>query len=211
MQNDPQDSIFASLAALRKSFFLLLGASVLVAILAYGVTKNIPGTYEVYFSYMISMDQKDAASGFRYDGYYALSAADLFSTTLARIIDSPETIVAAYKEANVPLPAQDAIRLVRAIRSEKVAPQLVRVVVKDASLEQAEQLASGIVSVTNAAINDYNAKGLSSIAFQGVPTPSWTSLNTPAPFPVALSFFMVMFFGSNLIVLFREAFKRGAS
>ncbi len=211
MQNDPHDTIIGSLNALRRSFFLVVGLSVLVGVVAYGVTKNIPGTYEAHFSYMISMDQKDAVPGFRYDGYYALSAADLFSATLARIADSPETIVAAYAKANIPLPTQDAVRLVRAVRSEKTAPQLVRIVVRDASKEHAERITSGLVFVMNNAIDEYNAKGLSSIVFHGVPTAPWTSMNQAAPIPVAASLFMLVFLGGNLVVLLREALKRGAS
>jgi capsular polysaccharide biosynthesis protein len=211
MQKDPHDTIQGSLNALWQSFFFILGASIIIGILAYGITKNIPGAYEVHFSYMVSLDQKDTTPGFRYDGFYAISAVDLFSSTLASIADSPETVVAAYKKANMALPTQDAIRLVRTVRSEKSAPQLVRITVKDASKKNAEQLASALMFVVNSAIDEYNTKGLSSITFHGVSTEPWTSMNEVAPLPVAATFFMVMFLGGNMLVLFREALRRGAS
>lgn len=165
----------------------------------------------MYFSYMISMDQKDVTPGFRYDGYYALSAADLFSTTLASIASSPETIVAAYQKANMKLPTEDGIRLVRIVRAEKAAPQLVRIIVRDASKQNAEQLTLALREVISAAIDEYNAKGLSSIVFHGVPTEPWTSRNLVDPLPVAASFFMLIFLGGNMIVLFQEAIRRGES
>ncbi len=211
MQTTPQTPVPSSLRALQKSFLSILGLSVLVGVIAYGAARNIPGTYEVHLSYMIGMDQKDTTSGFRYDGYYALSAADLFSTTLARIADSPETVVAAYEQANIPLPTQDAIRLVRSIESEKAAPQLVRLTVRDASQKNAERIADGLIVVMNKAIDEYNTKGLSSTVFHGVPTEPWTSQNSTLPLPIAASFFMVTFIAGIMWVLFREAMYRGAS
>ncbi len=116
MQEDPTLFIRASFRVLARNFYKLLGISILVAILGYGIAKQFPATYEVNFSYMVSMEQRDESSNFRYDGYYALSATDLFSATLAGVIVSPETIVAAYGGANIPLPTEDTIDLVKSIR-----------------------------------------------------------------------------------------------
>ena len=210
MQEDPKDSIHGSLYVLRRSFFLILALSILVSVIGYGITKKIPGMYEVHFSSMVSMDQKDVTPGFTYDGYYGLSAIDLFSTTLARIADSPETVVAAYKKANIELPTQDAISLVRTIDSEKAAPQLVRITVKNASKQHAERLAAGLLFELQRAVEQYNANLLSS-TFHVTFTPSWTSQNLINPIPIAASLFMLVFVGGNMIVVFREAIKRGSS
>lgn len=211
MHEDPIRNIEDSLTALRKGFFLILGISIIAAIVSYGIAKNIPGTYEVHYSYMISMDQKDVAPGFRYDGYYALSAADLFSATLASMVSSPETIIAAYAAAGIQPPTQDAIRLVRIVRSEKAAPQMVRITVTDASKKNAEDLTAGLISVLGNQIETYNAKGLSSIVFHAIPTEPWTGQSKVAPIPIAVSVFTLFFLLGNMVVLFREALKRGAS
>lgn len=211
MQKDPQDSIHDSLSALRRTFFYVLGVSVAIAVLVYGGISRIPGTYEVHFSYMVSMDQREVVPGFKYDGFYGLSAIDLFSTTLARVADSPETVVAAYKNANIKLPTQDAITLVRTIDSEKVAPQLVRFTVRNASKKHAEKLAAGLIVALDSSIDEYNIAGRSSTTLHAVTTPPWTSQNVINPIPVSASFFMLVFVSGNIFVVFREAIKKGSA
>lgn len=210
MQEDPKDAILSSLRALSHSFFPILGISMVIAFVSYGVAKKIPGTYEVHFSYMVSMEQQAVPSGFQYDGFYALSSIDLFSATLASVASSPEIVFAAYREARLNLPTQDAIRLTRAITSEKAAPQLVRITVTDASKKNAEQLTQGLMTVLQKTIREYNAKSGSSLDFQGVSTEPWTSYSVALPLPIGTSLFMLAFLGGNMFVLVREALRRGS-
>ncbi|HLC48811.1 MAG TPA: hypothetical protein VJI96_00295 [Candidatus Andersenbacteria bacterium] len=209
MQEDPRDAILSSLSALSRAFFLILSLSLIVAFIAYGVVKKIPGTYEVHFSYMVSIEQHDVALGFRYDGYYALSSTDLFSATLASIASAPETIIAAYIASGIQPPTQDAIRLVRVVTAKKTAPALVQITVTDASQKNAEQLTSGLMTVLAKTIDEYNTKGPASLIFHGVSTTPWTSVHAPLPLPIAASMFMLVFLGGNMIVLVRQALKRG--
>lgn len=209
MREDSKNDIASSIDALRRNFFLILGISIVVFVFSFGVAKKIPGTYESHFSYMISIEQKDTTPAFRYDGYYALSAADLFSATIASIATSPEIIVAMFTEADIALPTQDAIDLGRFVTSNKEASQLVRLSVRSSSKSNAEQLASALISVMNNRIQEYNAKGLSSVAFRAVPTQVWVSYNAIKPLPVAASLFMLVFVGGNMAVLFRQSILRG--
>lgn len=210
MHTDPTDALRDSLSALRHNFFLVLGISVVVSILVYGIVNRIPGAYEVHVSSIISMEGNEVTPGFRYDGYYELSAIDLFSTTLARIADSPETIVAAYTRANIELPTQDAFQLVRTIVSEKAAPQLVRFTIRNASKDHAEQLSAALMLVLDDVIDEYNRAGRSSVVFHTVSTQPFTSYSVVDSIPVAASFFMLVFLGGNMYVLFREALRRGS-
>ncbi|MEK7500153.1 MAG: hypothetical protein AAB649_06120 [Patescibacteria group bacterium] len=207
MSQDSKNDVVSAVDALRRNFFLVLGISIIVFIISFGIAKKIPGTYESHFSYMISLEQKDAPSAFRYDGYYALSAADLFSATVASIATSPETIVAMFAEAHIALPTQDAIDLSRLVTSKKEAPQLVRLSVQSASKSNAEKLSASLILVMNKRIAEYNEKGLSSVAFRAVPTQVWVSYNAIKPLPVAASLFMLVFVGGNIAVLFRESVR----
>ncbi len=211
MQEDPTLFIRTSFRVLARNFYKLLGISILVATLGYGIAKQFPATYEVNFSYMVSMEQRDESSNFRYDGYYALSATDLFSATLAGVIVSPETIVAAYGGANIPLPTEDTIDLVKSIRSEKVAPQLVRVRVRNASRERAEDISSGLMDAVEGSVDQYNQKGNTAIVFRAIATTPWTSTQRPDPLPIAISLFMLVWVGGNFLILLKEAIDRGPS
>jgi len=208
---DHQNDVVNTLYALRRNFFLILGVSIVISILAYGIAKKVPGVYEVHFSYMVSMELQDTPSAFRYDGFYALSAADLFSATLASIAISPETIVAMFHRAGISLPTQDATDLGRIVRSKKEASQFVHLTVRDSSKNNAEKLTTALISVMNERIEEYSKKGLSSISFQVIPTQSWTSYSAIKPLPVASSLFMLVFVGGQIVVLFREAIRRGAT
>ncbi|MDA1169206.1 MAG: hypothetical protein O3A36_02630 [bacterium] len=207
MHKDPKNDVASSIDALRHNFFLILGISIIVFVFSFGISKKIPGTYESHFSYMISLEQKDATTAFRYDGFYGLSAADLFSATIASIATSPETIVAMFTDADIALPTQDAIDLGRLVTSNKEAPQLVRLSVRSASKSKVEKLTNSLISVMNKSIDEYNTKGLSSVAFRAVPTQVWVSYNAIKPLPVASSLFMLVFVGGNIAVLFRESLR----
>ncbi len=211
MHEDSRNAIHGSIEALFRFFFLIFAVSTVSAIFAYGVAKNIRGSYEVHFSYMISMEQQETAPGFRYDGFYGLSAIDLFSKTVASIANTPETIVAAHKRAGLALPTRDAIRLVRIVRTESAAPQLVRFTVRDASQKNAQALAHGVREVVNDTVDAYNGSGGESISFHGVFTEPWTSYDALNPVPVAAVFFMIVFVTGIMIVLFREAIARGST
>ena len=202
-------SFFESLRALQRNVFLTLAVSVASFALAYALASNVPVTYEVHSSLMLSMDVRDDTSEFRYDGYYALSAADIFSATVAGLIASPETVVAAYQKAGLPLPSEDASRIVRAVQAEKSAPQLVQISVLGKSAQDAQALSAALQEVLAQKVEEYNEKNDASVVFRAVSSDPWTGVRTAAPLPVALSVFLLVFFCMNMGVLFREALQRG--
>lgn len=202
-------SFFASLQALSRNFFLTLAASIAAFALAYALASSIPVTYEVHNSLMLSLDVRDAASEFRYDGYYALSAADLFSGTIAGLASSPEIIVAAYTQAGISLPSKDASRIVRTVQAKKSAPQLVQISVLGKSAHDAQAISAALRSVLAQSVEEYNKKGDASVVFRAVFSEPWMGVRLSAPLPVALSVFLLVFFGMNMSVLFREALRRG--
>lgn len=211
MHSDPRIAVEESIEALYKALIPICIISVLVGIITYGIVRKAPPTYEVHFSYTVAMQQRDAASGFRYDGYYSLSGTELFSGTLASIISSPETIVAGYRNANLPLPTQDPFGLQKKVVAEKAAPQLVQVTIQGASQHDAEVLAHGIATATQAAVDAYNKGGSGTVPFAITQTQPWTGIIRIAPLPIGLIVGVFAFVVCSIAVLFREALRRGRS
>src|SRR3989338_3499521 len=131
MQQTPFDNTQASFRALNRALPLICAAGIAAAGLGYGIARKIPPSYEVHFSYIVALQERDTSPGFRYDGYYALSGTELFSSTLASLIASPEMIVQAYQEAKLPVSTQDPFALTKRVRAQKAASQLVQKTISD--------------------------------------------------------------------------------
>lgn len=197
--------------AFVKRIPVLIAVSLVVAITGYGVVIRLPVSYVVHGSYVVSQEGREVAPGFRFDGYYALSATDLFTGTLAAWIVSPETVVRAYQEASVSLPTEDPIDLVKSIRAEKVAPQLIAITVKNSSKAAAEKLASGVARIVPELVTQYNTTGTPAATFAVVASQPWTGVSRIAPFPVALVLFLFVFLTGMVWTMFLEALRRGSS
>lgn len=193
---------------LQKRAPLILLVSVLAALVAYGVVNRVKPSHIVHFSYVVSLVQRDTAPEFRFDGFYAIQATDLFASTLASWMKTPEQIVAAYQEAGLELPASDAREILKAVEATKTGPQLVQVAVKNATKEKAESLAQGLQTVVEKQVATYHDKGTPAIAFRVVADTPWTSLQKlPIKMIVSGTFVFVFLFLLNAVLLF-ESVKR---
>lgn len=193
--------------AVTRHLPLLLGISLLTAVLAYGIATRLGPTHQVHFSYLISLSEREPSTEFRFDGYYALQATDLFATTLARVIGTPEVIVAAHQAAELPLPTTDARQVTRLVRAEKTAPQLVEVTVSGDNQETALRLAEGVKQVVDHEVARYHEQGIPALRFRTVPTAVWPSTQALAlPLITVATFVAALFLGINLVLL-TESFK----
>lgn len=182
--------------------------SVVAALIAWGVAARIAPTHEVHFSYLVSLSQRDNVNEYRFDGFYALQATDLFAATLAKWAAAPEVVVRAYQEAGLEIPSEDPRALTRAIRAEKVAPQLVAVTVRDESRDVVEALAAGLQDVIEENVASYHAQGVPAVQFRVVATESWTGVvRLSIPVIVTATFIAAFLIGINAVLLF-ESLKR---
>lgn len=194
--------------ALSRVWLRLLVGSLAVAIVAAAAARWIGPTYEVYFSYLIALQERDQVPDFRFDGYYALQATDLFASTLAQWIVTPEVLVEAHREARLEIGAADPRQLVQSVRARKTAPQLVEVVVTAKEKESAEQLAQGLTAAVARNVDRYHDEGIPQVRFRVVKTDSWTGVRRPAVGVVGgATFFLVFFLGLNGVLL-KESFRR---
>lgn len=196
----PASAVESWNALIRRAPRILL-VSFLIALASYTVAAKMPVSYNVHFSYVVSQEAKEVPPGFRYDGYYALSASDLFTATLASWIAQPQTIVAAYEASSMPLPTQDAVDLGKYIHAEKAAPGLVNITVENPSQETAEAVAGGIAKIVPVFIAQQNTVGTPAVTFRAISSRPWTGTSRIAPLPIALVFFMFAFLAQIIGVL----------
>lgn len=195
-------------AAVKRRWVVIVVVALLAGLLAYGIATRGRPRYEVHFSYIVSLAQRERAPEYRFDGYYALQATDLFTTTLASWIGAPEVGVAAYAEAGLPAPA-DARAISHAIRAQKAAPQLVQVTVREDSEGMAASLAAGLRTVMATNVAKYQDEGTPELMFRAVPTDSWTgTVRPPVLVVAAATTAFVLVAGVNLVV-FLAAVKGG--
>ncbi|OGY31600.1 MAG: hypothetical protein A3C02_04740 [Candidatus Andersenbacteria bacterium RIFCSPHIGHO2_02_FULL_45_11] len=180
----------------------ILVASFILALIAYGMALKIPVSYDVHLSYVVSQQEREASPQFRYDGYYALSATDLFTATLAAWVAEPHIIAQAYKAADIQIPTYDAINLTKHVRSVKAAPGLVNITVSDSSRQAAEAVAKGITQIIPPFIEEQNTAGTPAVSFRSTLSGPWTGMSRVAPFPITLVVFVFALVSQILWILF---------
>lgn len=185
----------------------LLLISAAIAIVAALIVRAVGPTHQVHFSYLISLSEREAESEYRFDGYYALSATDLFATTLAEWIKTPEVIVSAYRQAGIEPETSDPRVLVKAVDAVRSAPQLVAVTVRHADQQMAERLASGLREVMRENVEQYHDQGIPALRFRVVATEPWLGTRIlSAPVIVTATFVFALFMSIN-VVIFKESLK----
>lgn len=193
--------------AVRAALLKLVLISLALAALAFVVSVRVSPVYEVHFSYLVSLSNREQPDGYTYDGVYALQSTDLFTATLAQWASAPEIIVEAYRAAGLPLLDLDPRSVTRGIVSEKTAPQLVRVTVKNEKKADAEKLAAGLRAVISRNVERYHQDGIPALKFRVVPTESWTGVTRFNSIAVTVATFLaVLLLGANWVV-FREGLK----
>lgn len=181
---------------------VMLLISVAAAFAAFVIVRQAGPGYQVHWSYLVSLQERDTVNEYRFDGYYALSATDLFAATLAKWIQAPETIVAAYRAAGFELPNVDPRGLTKQVEAVKSAPQLVEVTVRHSERETAEALAAGLQEVMIGNVEQYHDQGVPAVSFGVVATEPWTgTTRLSAPVIVTATFLFTFFITLNAILL----------
>jgi capsular polysaccharide biosynthesis protein len=196
----PMISIY--IQAVKRAMPLLLLAALVLAASGYLLARSAGPVYEVHYSYLVSLKTRDQVPEYRFDGYYALQATDLFTATLARWTTTPEVIVAALNEGGISPVPQDAQALSRYVRSEKTAPQLVEVTVTGSSAAKAQRLAAGLQKVMEKNIASYHDAAIPAVDFSVVTTNAWTGVSQLHAGLVVLAIAVtVLFVGINIVLL----------
>lgn len=192
----------------QKAMPVLVLISVVVTTVAFLFARQIGPTHQVHFSYLVSLSQRDESEDFRFDGFYALQATDLFSTTLAEWTKTPEVIIAAHREAGLAVKDEDPRGLARLVTASKAAPQLVQVTVKHKDKQAAEKLTDGLVVVMKQNVERYHEQAIPAVQFRVTTTEPWTGASQLSLPLIVVGTFVFTFFISLNILLLIESLKR---
>ncbi|MFH1354120.1 MAG: hypothetical protein ABIH36_02435 [bacterium] len=202
------DTFYHYWQVVQRKLPAILLISVAAAVVAWLVVLRLGPTYAVHYSYLVSLSEREEVEDFSFDGYYALSATDLFAATLASWVSAPEVVVAAYEEAGLTLPSHDPRDVVQAVAAEKKSPQLVAVTVRHKNQEDAEHLARGLQSVMEENVKRYNDQGIPALTFRVVATEPWTSVRQIEVAVVVIATSLFVFLAAINVVLLIESIRR---
>lgn len=181
--------------------FILIG--VVAAGIALVVVRQIPPVHQTHYSYFVSLVEREESLEYRFDGYYALQATELFTTTLAGLAQAPEIVAAAYEAAHLPLPTQDPRQLVRRVNARKVAPQLVEITIRETDQARAQQLAEGLTAELTDHVARYNTESIPGLAFKVTATEPWHGTRGVAVSVIVVATFVfTVFILINIWLLF---------
>lgn len=153
------------LKIIAKNFKLIFIVAILIALVVAIVSVKTPAKYNVSLSLLISRIGREQTSDYRYDGYYAIKAADEFSKNVTYWFKSPEVVRAIYQRAELESSYQSIRSLAKAFRAQQLAPQFVEVRFSTPSEADAKKIASAIPEVLQEKANRINTTSWQSIAF----------------------------------------------
>lgn len=139
--------ILEYLKIIKKYYQLIILFSVLLAVATFFFTVRQSARYSSSLSLLVSNNQVQETSDYRFDGYYEVQAADLFSNTVEAWFRSPEVVSAIYEKALVNLDRSNIKELTKIFRSEKLAPHYVEVRYKTNNETESKQIALAIDNV----------------------------------------------------------------
>ena len=193
-------------SSLRMQFVWVAVISLVLAIIAVGVARQVGTTYQADFSYLISVKTADnAPATYHYDGYYAIQAAGLFSQTFATWLASPETQAALYQTAALTPTTSDRI-FGSAITATSAAPQLVQVTIHYPTDVGVRRLAAALGTQATNYADMYNTAQAPALQF-GV------TATTPVVGPIRVNtrligvgtFIAALLLGVNIVLLWMAA------
>lgn len=185
--------------------------SAALSFLTYAIVEKSGPTYEVYYSYLISIKERDKTEDYRFDGYYAINSTDLFASTLAAWSQTPEIIVKAHHEAGVKLPGHRPAQLTKIVNTDKTGPQIIQVTIKHKNLDSAEKLAQGLKKAVEQNIAKYHREGNPDLTFSVTTTEPWTGQTSLSAATITIGVFVfAVLLGMNAILLL-ESMKNSKS
>jgi hypothetical protein len=150
----------------------------------------------------IPVPVRPATENYEYDGYYALQAADLFTSTLVSWFRSPDFVARIYAKANVPLVVGSMRKMEKIFLVKKVSGQFVTVSYSASNEKQAIDLGSAISDSLKERVEQMNNQGSSSLRFSVLVGKPLVVLEQRNKFIDALIVgIIVLVFGLNIVII----------
>jgi len=132
------------LKIIKKHYLLILTVTILVGVSSFVFTLTRTVVYDTSLSLFITRTTSQITQDYKYDGYYAIKASELFSDTVKQWLESPEVVVEIYKQAEIDLPFKSLRKLRKVFSAYKMSSQFVEVRFKERDEQKAQKVSSAI-------------------------------------------------------------------
>lgn len=195
------------LKIIKKHYKLILIITILIGVSSFVFTLKRPVIYDTSLSLFITRTTTQATQDYKYDGYYAIKAAELFSDTVRQWLQSPEVVIEIYKKAGIDLELESLRKLGKILKVYKMSPQYVEVRFKAEEKEKVQKISSVIPSVLQSKAQQL-AWSSGDLAFYIRATSPVIIENKPKPLFNGLIGLISGFVLGIFVVFFREYFKK---
>jgi len=173
------------LKIIKKHYLLILLVTILAGASSFVFTLASPVIYDTSLSLFITPSASQDTQDYKYDGYYAIKASELFSDTVKQWLESPEVVVEIYKKAEIDLELTSLRKLRKIFSAYKMSPQYVEVRFKAKNKEEAQKVTNTIPLVLQGKTHEltgaakdvsFNIRGANPVIVENIPKPLLNSL-----------------------------------
>lgn len=124
-----------------------------------------PVRYETSVSLFLNRQDTQATDQFKYDGYYALQAADLVADQLEKALQSPEIVNAVYEQSGLQPGFGNLKGYKKKFTAHKMSGQHVEIGFVSTSAIEAERLSGALTTVANRRLSEMSAASAGELSF----------------------------------------------
>ncbi len=151
---------------IKKNIKIILAIAVLVTVSSYIFSTTRPITYETSLSLFITKEGTQETDNFKYDGYYALQASEIFADTIQEWMKSPEMVNEIYKDAGIDPNFKNIKSFTKKFKAKKMSPQYAEISFKTTSRADAGKISSSVIKVINSKTKKLQENSKEEISFK---------------------------------------------
>lgn len=150
---------------IKAKYKLIFAIAVLTGVSAYIFSAAQSKQYETSLSLFVIKSETQDTSDFKYDGYYALQAAESISSSMEQWLKDPETVNTIYQKAQLGTDFGDLKSYAKKFKAKKMSSQHIEVKFKTESEKEAEKISSAILEITDAKLKTMKTESKDEVSF----------------------------------------------
>ncbi|MBU1148830.1 hypothetical protein KKI23_01935 [Patescibacteria group bacterium] len=127
-----------------KVFIIIFTLLVVLVSLVWAYYK--PPVYQSSISFSVNRINRQSTEYYEYDGYYAISASELFSQTLMSWFMTPSVLLEIYEEAGVDPEIKSLASFTNRFKARQYASQNIVVTFKEKNEDEATKISQSIIN-----------------------------------------------------------------
>ncbi len=153
------------LKILKQEKGIIIGSVIILMIFTTSFTLNKPVSYASDLTLLISRKGTQATDNYKYDGYYAVQASDIFSDNISQWLASASVASEIYSRAKIKTDFTDFKQFSKLFKAKKLSSQYVEVRYETPDEQSAKVIARAIVDVLQEKTDSLSKSSNEEIAF----------------------------------------------